>query len=249
MNRLYITWRLGLCIGVVNLAILSLWTVGLVVDIKIWPAEFIRLIAPNGEANFIAWYSGLLLTLAAIAGLANFYLDSIGDGHRRSRWRFAWLGVFAVMLLLSLEEVAQIHEAVGKVMRSWLAQDDGKNAWVGAHGRAWIVAYLPLILAVVAGFLLTFFQMFRQRRMPLILATGGICFWLFALLMEFFLSEFRSWSLWHYGLEIVLEESGEILGTSGLLMAFVWYGEERWREILPIPADPQSRQIRKPGQK
>jgi len=249
MSRLYITWRLGLCVGVVNAVILLIWTVGLVVDIKMWPGEFVRLIAPNGEANFIAWYSGTLLILAAIAALANFYLDGVGEAHGRSRWRLAWLGVSAVMLLLSLEEVAQIHEAVGALMRGWLAGPEGESQWAGVHGRAWILAYLPFILAVVVGFFWTFARMFRHHRVPFVLATGGVCFWLFALLMEFFLSEFRAWGMWYYGLEITLEESGEILGTSALLIAFVWYGEKRWREVIPMLAGPQPHPGRKPGQK
>lgn len=242
MRRLNITWKLGLSLAVVNLVILSFWTADAVSDLHLFLNDhFIDSFHPDREGNVIVWYSAFLLTLLAVAALVNFWLDRVGPQGASSRWRFAWLGVGIVALLLSLEEVAQIHEVIQYMVKERTSSGGEWSAWIGKTGRAWLIPYLPFILAVVVGLSLTFRHMFQKRRAPLLLATAAIVLWVFALLMEFFLSEFLSWG--YFKLEIVLEEAGEILGSSALLVASVWYGEARWRDIAPaLPTHPSVRE-------
>ena len=61
----------------------------------------------------------------------------------------------------------------------------------------------------------------------------GVGFWAMALVMEFFFMDiFRLWGDWYFSLETVFEETAEIMGTSCLLMAFVWFRRVKIDEIL-----------------
>ena len=71
------------------------------------------LIGLGGENNVGAWWSGMLLLLAAV-----FAFDGYWCAHKSADERRAWLALAAVFVLLSFDEVASVHEYVsGKGIR------------------------------------------------------------------------------------------------------------------------------------
>jgi hypothetical protein len=218
---------LACCLLAVNSVLAVVWIIGLIAGVEAFPGEFRRQFGPNEEGNFVTWYSNLLLTLIAVTALTNFWLDSLKKADR-SPLRFAWIGVCVVTLILSLEEVAQLHETAQRSLEEWTKGRGEWARWLGTPGRAWVLPYLPGILVVVVGFLVTFLRMFKNHRAPLTLAITGICLWVLALVSEFFFIDiWNAWGGWYYGLEVVLEEGAEILGSSSLLLAFVLYAQHR----------------------
>ncbi|HEU4620386.1 MAG TPA: hypothetical protein VFV10_20295, partial [Gammaproteobacteria bacterium] len=61
-----------------------------------------------GENNVGAWWSGMLLLLSAV-----FALDGWLCEEKRPAQRRGWLALAGVLLVLSFDEVASVHEAIG----------------------------------------------------------------------------------------------------------------------------------------
>jgi hypothetical protein len=201
---------------------------------------FWRQFAVGREGNLFTWYSSFLLTAAAIAALANFWLD----GRRRgiSRWRFAWLGVFLVMIVVSLEEVARFHEIIQIVVPRWAGKGSTSQDWLWRGGRVWVMLYSPAIVAVIVFFFLTFSQMFRGYVGPRNLALGGLCLWIAVVVLEFFYVDLViAWGYWYGGLESFFEEAAEIFGSTAMLVAFLWYGHDGFNELIDHAPERSSR--------
>jgi len=236
-KRINLVPRMIASIVTVNLLLLAPWiwwiTTGshLLSVTEPYRHSLLRHFRPDAEANLFTWYSSVLLISAAFAALVNFWLD--GRSGHASRWRFAWLGVFFVTMLLSLEEVAQIHEMVQHHVRNWSRAQGGSWAWLAVAGKAWILPYLPLILAVIVFFFWTFCKMFREHSGARMLALCGLSLWIAALVLEFFFIDLgNAWGRWYVELEMLFEEGAEIFGTTAMLVAYVWYGQTRFNELL-----------------
>jgi hypothetical protein len=70
----------------------------------------------GGEANIGAWWSGMLLALAAFLTFDGFF-----DGSRPSAERRGWLALGLALLLLSFDEVASLHEYLTELGFGYLA--------------------------------------------------------------------------------------------------------------------------------
>jgi hypothetical protein len=104
----------------------------------------LRLFDVNGEANLPAWFSSALLLGGAL--LAAVLSALVGRaGGRDAGW---WAGLAAVLSLLSLDEVASLHERLGDPAARVLG-----DAARGPLRFAWIVPGGLLALAVGAAFL------------------------------------------------------------------------------------------------
>jgi len=195
---------------------------------NILPRPLIRHFDPDGEANLFAWYSSLLLILVSISALMNFGLDSLRA--ETATWkRYFWLWFCAVTLLLSLDEVATIHESIGKLVQRHL-QTGSYAAGPNEIGKRWILAYAPGIVAMIGSLTFVFFRLWRGLRWISLCALTGLAFWIIALGLEFLLTDLCETSatqLRCQQAEVLLEEASEIFGTTGLLIAFVWYAQQR----------------------
>ena len=109
---------------------------------------FVRLTWLDGEANIPAWFSAALLLLAA------FLLAAIASAERRVGGQAAlWSLLAGIFVLLSLDEVAQLHElsirplrdhfhATGLLYFTWIVPA-GVAATAAAVGYSGFLASLP----------------------------------------------------------------------------------------------------------
>lgn len=109
----------------------------------------------NAENGFASWWSAFNLAFAA--GLAALVAHHMG--RTSSMQRILWLGLAVIMLLLSIDEIAQVHERVNKAQFVFGVLFDGlpSRPWV-IFGLAFAglvaLASIPLLLALprrVAG--------------------------------------------------------------------------------------------------
>ncbi|HSC15516.1 MAG TPA: hypothetical protein VLI71_10385, partial [Gammaproteobacteria bacterium] len=63
----------------------------------------------GGEANIGAWWSGMLLVLAAFLAFDGFF-----DANKPSAEQRGWLALGLALLLLSFDEVASLHEYLSR---------------------------------------------------------------------------------------------------------------------------------------
>lgn len=193
------------------------------------------LINLDEEGNLAAWYSSSKLLALASVSVNLWILERAQQPAHRSRLTILWLAVAMIFLALSMDETASMHERVARVVmrestvgldirETVLAGDATKDAF------AWVLIFSPFI-AVTAVFFLFFFyaRLFRTRR-GFIPAMTGLALFLLAVGLEatIYLSpSLQEWShgdLVRYRLGIALEETGEILGSTLFLLAFVRYG-------------------------
>jgi hypothetical protein len=101
-----------------------------------------RLLDLNGEANLPTWFSSM--QWAAAAGLLAFVF--LRRHERRAAAVFATLGVSLLFLLLSVDEVAQIHEKLSIGISGKLGAGQGrfKGMWLPALGLP-VLAVLGLL--------------------------------------------------------------------------------------------------------
>ncbi len=116
------------------------------------------------EANLPTWYSSLKFALAAAAAALCYRAEAAGEATEGPRSRIAWLFVGTLMLALSADESAQIHET----LTDWLmAGSAGANlraafgATEASDGMLWVIVFSPLM--ILAGTALFLFYLTRFR--------------------------------------------------------------------------------------
>ncbi len=109
---------------------------------------FVQLFHLDMERNIPTWFESAVLFLDALL-LALIARHEIAD---RSRWRFYWALLAAIFLLLSLDEIAGLHERLITPVREALgAGGPFYFAWIIPVGGAVIVlgfAYLRFLMAL-----------------------------------------------------------------------------------------------------
>ena len=198
---------------------------------------FVRHFDLNAESNLFAWYSSLLLTLASVAALLNFVLDSFGGSETWRRYGWLWFSV--VMLFLSMDEVATIHESIDELMTRQLRGSGPWTVWAAGYGRTWILVYAPGILAAIGSVVFVFWHLRRSLPGLASCALVGMMLWVISLGLEFVQTDFCMASTSDPEAEmrclqgeVLLEESAEVFGTTCLLIAFVWYAHRRVGELV-----------------
>lgn len=94
-----------------------------------------RLVNPDLEANFSTWFStALLLGAATLIGLVAIAKSDAGDPLRRH-----WVAFSALMLLMSIDEAAQVHEMIIKPTQQLLGVTGGE-AWVWTIPAVFVVS-------------------------------------------------------------------------------------------------------------
>jgi hypothetical protein len=128
------------------------------------PALLFLLVDTNGEQNLPAWWSAvLLLAAAALAALRS----RLSDPSQR-RLRQGWAGVAALLALLSLDEVASLHERVlGAVAR--VAVGGGS----GLLHFTWVVPGLVVALSLAAA-AVPFLRALASPDRRWVVACGGV---------------------------------------------------------------------------
>lgn len=135
----------------------------------------------GGENNFGAWWSGMLLLLGAVLAFDGYCLQSRSEHQRRG-----WLVLALILLILSFDEVASLHEDISLVL----------YAVVGLSMLTF--ATIELILGRI-----------DRRAMVLILLSFGL---FGTIAMQEYLQQTLTWNNKAvYGARAMLEEGTEIV--------------------------------------
>lgn len=124
----------------------------------------LRLLDVGQEASLPSWFSTFNLLLAAGLAALVWRLPTAG-----AEGRGGWAATAALLLFMSLDEGAAIHEILNEVQRV-LAERGLSPDWFGSH--PWLVLGAPLALLVGALFLPFLWRMPRYLAGRLILAGG-----------------------------------------------------------------------------
>jgi len=188
-----------------------------------WISEFSRLFDLNDENNVPTWFSSFLWSTAAYCCYRLRKVDQGASGRFRNSGYWLWLGV--VCLLLSLDEVAQVHESVGSVA-----------GHMGMHLPiySWLPFGMAFVAVVAVGFSRFLWSLPRDIALAMIVAgaifvTGAVGFeTLGALVDDHVLSTFPMGLSWHK--EIAIEEFLEMLGVIVFIAALdVHMRRIRWQ--------------------
>lgn len=166
---------------------------------------FVIMFDLNGEGNVPAWYSSMLWVFAAILAVLN-------GAHSRQNgtgsWH--WVALSGLFLLLSMDESASLHEAIGEVLATYLPSGKGFFSW------SWI--YYGFALVVASAVIFFKFLLTLPRSVFLLLLLGGAVFVGGALGIEMLSAAFSdetvhlpSWMGW--GFLFVAEEFSEMTGV------------------------------------
>lgn len=148
----------------------------------------------DGETQLPAFAAGLVLLLAGLVGLLNWR-------HRERGW--PWLGLGLLFMVMSLDEVASIHERLES-----------------ATDVDWQLLYAPVFLFAGASFLAAVLRLGRSTSAGLLVLGAGA--WVIA--------QFLEWVQWggggtepvdFYARAMVVEEVLEIAGSSLFLVALL----------------------------
>ena len=155
------------------------------------------------EANVPTWYSSMALLLAS-AILATI---SLVKRSQRDRFTLHWLGLSGIFLLLSIDEVASIHECAIEPLRTAL----------GATGMLYFTWVIPgAAFVLVVGLILMRFLIHLPARTLFLYVCAGVVFVGGAIGVEM-LSAVQSYQHgkenFAYSLIITLEEAMEMLGV------------------------------------
>jgi len=124
--------------------------------------SFIRLFDLNEEANIPTWFSSIMLvSCSAMIALIGLAKRAIGD-----RWMRHWLALSVIFLLMSLDEIASIHERTSRLLHIIFELSPILT-------NAWVLLALPLLTLLL--FLYARFLLYLPRRtLWLFLLSGAI---------------------------------------------------------------------------
>jgi len=169
-----------------------------------WGFAPVRVIAPLNLTNenvLAAWFSGMLLLLGSLHAADGFFRLR----QKNFRAALAWCVIALMLLGLSLDEIASLHERADEYLRmgKWLS-------------------FLPFLLALLAGCGWSFLQLWvtpGERRSVLGLVVGfGI---LVSVGGQEYLEHVIHWPWYVVPFRSAFEEGSELLGTLILLSTMV----------------------------
>lgn len=143
--------RLGAVLLVLVLASTAVHVIGAYTghDTMYGLATFFEL---DQEHNLPTWFSSAILCLSALLLAVIATLEPAG-----SRWTRYWWGLSLIFLVLSLDEVASIHEKFNRPVRELLG--------IGASVYfAWLVPAIVMLLVLVLAYLRWFFSLPLKTR-------------------------------------------------------------------------------------
>jgi len=138
----------------------------------LWPDEVLlhplRIFDVGAERSIPTWFQSITLALSA------FLLATIALAVRQrgDRWALYWGALAAIVLFLSVDEVAAIHEAVGSELKYMLETGAGITPG-GAISFVWVVPGVLVVAAVVVTFARFVWRLPPATR-RLILVAGGL---------------------------------------------------------------------------
>ena len=187
-----------------------------------WPVT--RLLHLSGESNIPTWFTSLQLAGVAWCGL----VIAADERRRRGTWPLLWLVVAVLFAILSLDEVACIHEEIGRLTLKYYGESPKS---VFFRSGVWMLTLGPAILVVTAWLAWRLVAALKRTRKALVYTLVGLGLYVvsaaFIEILQNFLAEGRD-----VFLSNAFEETGEMIGTSlmvGGLLTFIVHGHAETR--------------------
>lgn len=185
----------------------------------------------DAESNLPTWYSSIMLLACAVL------LGRIASATRRVGGRFVghWRALSVIFAFLSLDEIAQLHEHLGRLHEAWHTHGIFYFAWVIPAGIA--------VLVFAALFLRFLFHLSRPIRWRV--AAAGVVFVGGALVVEAlggWRAETMGMNNMTHSLIATVEEVMELAGVAWFLVTLMRHlegltGGPRAGEALPAPPE------------
>jgi hypothetical protein len=174
------------------------------------------------ERNLPTWYTGALFFLIGCAGVAAYYWEHRRNLEGRAGFRapFLWLGVSAMGLAISLDEVTILHENLFWEEVRWATGGLGET-W--HYLTQWQILFAPVIVIALVYLVLIFSHRLAGSAVSRRWFFAGLGCWLGALVLEALRETFKYQGASWYELVMVVEEMLEMFGALGLLAATVTY--------------------------
>jgi len=183
----------------------------------------------KAEVNVATWYSSVILLCAGFAAILN---GGVKFATGKSIWlyRAGWWIIAALLIGLSADEEAQIHESMAPLLN--MMNRNRPERWVTEQAGDWVPLLAPFIVLSAVFLLLFLGTVLWRKKKLLLLALVGIVLWVFAIYFETTESGVTAVQAAR-DMEGFLEESCEILGTTSLLIAFVSFFRSRQSNAEP----------------
>ncbi|MBD1918206.1 MULTISPECIES: hypothetical protein [Cyanophyceae] len=167
------------------------------------------------EANFPTYISAINLLIAALlCGLIAFC-----ESNLKKRYTWHWWGLAACLLILSLDEAAQIHEGiVGSILGFYVEQGQGIFYY------KWYLAYIP-VLAILSFLYLPFLKHLPLRYSSKFVLSAFVYFG-GAIGFEM-VQAYLSYHSRSTGLSVLVEETLEMLGVVIVIYTLLLYLSEQ----------------------
>ncbi len=198
--------RIQLLFGI-NLLLAVLFLLGSVLELPTW---YLKQVDLDGETNLPTWYSSMQLLLVGCL----FFILALDRRSVDTRLALGLSAVGFLFALLSLDEVACLHERIG----SWsdaLLPGGSREQTALARTGFWMFLVGPVFLSVAAGMAWMLWEYLQQHRKSLGLLTLGFSlFFLSAVGIEILSNWTHFAGGWANTLQILCEELGEMMGVT-----------------------------------
>ena len=186
----------------------------LTLEPRIAVIRVLQLFHLDTDANLPTYFSAMLLLASALA------LGSSARLIRESEepW-FPWAALAVGFLLLSIDEVAMMHERVGMILKNLSPEVDSLGGFLNYK---WVLVGIPVTVAVAFAFLPWFLTL--RPRLKLLFAVSGTLFLGGAIGVEMingYIADTRGTLSTAYVLVTAVEESLEMFGAALFLYALL----------------------------
>ena len=175
----------------------------------------------NAEGTFASWFSSMQLSMLALAAASCAWRDARQG--LQGAWR-GWLPLMAAFLYISVDEIVQLHEALG----NWI----GHRVSHGLFNRPvfyWVLAFAPAAAGVALYTAVFCYRRLRASRGLLGLAWLGLAVWVASIGLEALAGlgnlRFTMSDALHRTM-ISVEEWFEMAGATCLLVALLGYAAQ-----------------------
>jgi len=165
------------------------------------------------ETSIPTYFSSLLLLISSVLFALIARLKQLSN----SSYKYHWILLSVIFLLMSVDETASLHEQLNKPMRLMFNPS-------GILLFAWVIVAIPLVILFLIAYLRFFFHLPRKTKILFALATGLYIGG--AIGFELIGAGLVSQSGFHnliYFIIAIIEESMEIVGLLFLIYALLDY--------------------------
>lgn len=198
-----------------TLALVPLYFLGIYLNRTLNIQILFTLLNLDGENNLVSWYTSVLLFSSFLC------LFALSRTTKNRKEKLAWLSLSAIFLLLSIDEIAEMHHIAGHVLGLLMSK---QLFQVETLSYAWVIVGLPAVI-IIFWIWKKALQHAMPRKAKYAALLGLVCL-IIAMLGEI-LALFLS-AKGIYGtsavttIEIIIEETFELFGIILFLYSFLF---------------------------